>query len=281
MGGIGSNRWGWHNKRATVESCRRFTVRQVLNGPGLGRLSWNRGGSPSGNISYLVTYENGQPQRLRLMYTITYQSGAKVDIDYSMPFVTTFTPWGSPRYWLLCPDCGRRCRTLYDPPNGQRYTCRLCGNLTYKSSQEEHYFDSFYKHLAASMGGKYTPEDIRYSFGEGSKKQRQAWAEKSLRQLNDLYPDPYQGYLTAAELLDQSGLTPADLAGLESVRLLLPDHGGRYRPKLAGWARKLAYLIREGWSLAELQAWARGRWSTPNPRAWPPSREDWQESGNV
>jgi hypothetical protein len=61
--------------------------------------------------------------------------------------------------------------------------------------------------------------------------------------------------LTATELCERSGLTQDDLAALESARLLLPDRpSGKYRPKLAGWAGKLAYLLRVGWGIPEIKA---------------------------
>ncbi len=83
--------------------------------------------------------------------------------------------------------------------------------------------------------------------------------------------DPYEGYLTGDELCQQSGLETDDLARLEVARLLLPDtKDGRYRPKLAGWGKKLAYLLREVWGIEEIKTWANGRWKTENPRQWPP-----------
>ena len=83
--------------------------------------------------------------------------------------------------------------------------------------------------------------------------------------------DPYEGDLTGDELCQQSGLETDDLARLEVARLLLPDtKDGRYRPKLAGWGKKLAYLLREVWGIEEIKTWANGRWKTENPRQWPP-----------
>lgn len=43
-----------------------------------------------------------------------------------------------------------------------------------------------------------------------------------------------------------------------------------YRPKLASWARKLAYLLGEGWTVEEIKRWSTERWTWPNPRLWPP-----------
>jgi hypothetical protein len=85
--------------------------------------------------------------------------------------------------------------------------------------------------------------------------------------------DPYEGYLTADELCQQSGLDPGNLSKLREARLLLPDtKDGRYRPKLAGWGKKLAYLLREGWRVEEIKVWSKERWKAGNPRQWPPDK---------
>ncbi len=286
MGGSGSGRWGWHYKRATVESCKRFTVGQVLRGWG-GSLSWTRGGQPAGAISYDVEYANGNPNRLRLTYTIT-DSGVKV--DYSMPIVFTLTPWGSPRYWLLCPDCGRRCGMLYLPPGWQRFTCRLCGHLTYTTCQESGKSNiltqllvdmpdliASYPYLTlrelttlldCELSGKTPPKRITQKIYDHT-------LEQVLEELHT-QPDPYADYLTPAAICERSGLSLDELANLNDYRLLLPDHGDLYRLKLASWAGKLAYLLREGWSLAEMKAWARERWQTFDPRRWSPDLAEWQ-----
>ena len=88
--------------------------------------------------------------------------------------------------------------------------------------------------------------------------------------------------VTAEALCAESGLSRADVWELEAAGLLLPTHtdpAPSYRPRLVGWARKLAYLRGEGWTLDEIGAWAKGRWSTANPRQWPPGRHDWQSQG--
>ncbi len=91
------------------------------------------------------------------------------------------------------------------------------------------------------------------------------------------------GYVTPDDLCAQSGLDRFDLWEPEAAGLLRPTHtepAPRYRPRLVGWARKLAYLRREGWTLDEIGAWARGRWETDDPRRWPPRRHDWISQGS-
>ena len=237
---------------------------------------------------------------VRLIYTLTdKRTGEKVDLDYRVYLETTPLPWGGVRYWFSCPlvtnglRCTRRVGCLYLPPGGRYFGCRHCYNLTYTSSQEQHQFDGFYQSMALAMHNNYpgmTAADMRYlleSEQEAGKRRphkdrppegfyRRIWRGDPFN-----FPDPYEHYLTAAQLCEGNGLTSHDLAALEAARLLVPDHDGKYRPKLAGWAAKLAYLLAEGWEIAEIKAWARGRFYTDNPREWPPDRDRWREQSGT
>lgn len=42
---------------------------------------------------------------------------------------------GGVRRFFLCTHCGRRCRRLYAPVQGDPFRCRLCHSLTYASCQ--------------------------------------------------------------------------------------------------------------------------------------------------
>ncbi len=89
--------------------------------------------------------------------------------------------------------------------------------------------------------------------------------------------------VTVEELCKQSGLTLTALSQLEEMGLLRPTYPNppRYRPRLVGWAWKVAFLLEQGWTSDEIAAWAKGRWSRANPRQWPPDRHDWQPQGRV
>ena len=66
---------------------------------------------------------------------------------------------------------------------------------------------------------------------------------------------------------------------LESARSLMPDtKDGRYRSKLIGWARKLEFLLREGWELDEIKRLSVGRFKTVNPKQWPSERIMWRKT---
>lgn len=43
--------------------------------------------------------------------------------------------FGGLRWWFICPECEGRCASLYMPPPGSVFLCRICHKLTYYSSQ--------------------------------------------------------------------------------------------------------------------------------------------------
>lgn len=288
MGGYGSSRWLWHNRKTQVEECLKFSIFSMKDylKPGFrGASTWYRGEKKVASISYQVLGED-TPTSVRFMYSYTEHNGEKKNLDYSVQLTTTSLVWGGERFWFVCPlvvnniACRRRVGCLYLPPYGEYFGCRHCYNLTYRSSQESGQFRSLYESLAASMQYTYpgiTGRDVRYMLEDKYTPHLEEIVLKKFVNNWEPPPDPYDDYLTADELCRQSGLPIEDLKRLEEIRLLVPDTSdGRYRPKLVGWAQKLAYLLEHNWSLWEIKAWAKGRWHTPNPRQWPPDREIWQ-----
>ena len=306
MGGYGSSRWGWHTAKQTAEVSKRLYIKPYIrairdlekleggqHGTATHEPSWECGGKPNGNIGLKIE-GGGENITAWLYYQVTdRQSGGKADYHYCVELQYTWLAWGDKRWWWTCPKCGRRCGTLYMPPGAVKFACRSCHNLTYQSCQESNKTNFFAQLITPDMLSDFpdlTPAEVAKMLDcdLSNKKIPKSIADKLrataiaqvLEELEErANRDPYPGYLTAAELCDQSGLTPDDLAALEAARLLLTDRpSGRYRPKLKGWACKLVYLLREGWTIAELRSWAKGRWHTLNPRQWPPDREVWRTS---
>jgi hypothetical protein len=250
----------------------------------MGTKLWGYGDKVTDSIRYQVDGDE-QPRAIHLTYTNTNRfTHEKTDFNYTVRLTTTQLWWGSTRYWFLCPltkngvFCGRRVAAIYLPPRYQYFGCRHCYELTYRSSQEAHKYDNFYQRLAFQMQGEFpgcTGDDIEAILSGRLTANTARLATESYSQYWDDY-DPHEGYLTRTQLMEESGLTSSDLDLLEEARLLLPDtKDERYRPKLAGWGRKLAYLIGEGWNLDEIKRWSKGRWSAFDPRQWPPNREEW------
>jgi hypothetical protein len=55
---------------------------------------------------------------------------------------------GSRRWTFVCTGCGRECRRLYALRFGGELECRLCHNLTYRSSQQWWRVDSTLRRMA-------------------------------------------------------------------------------------------------------------------------------------
>lgn len=279
MGGYGSGHWGGHNKKVQVEECRKLTIyffKPHLYSGNSGVVRWSRGGVENGKIGYVVSGES-QPTTLRLQYTINPRTENAIEMDYPVHLTTTSLPWGGSRYWFVCPldGCGRRVGCLYLPRGGKYFGCRHCYDLTYESQQEGNFSKWVFAKMAMQLAGDYpgiTWKDVRVM-----------WDDKPTRNLSLIYRnralerflmyDRHQGYLSAEELCQQSGITSENLKKLEEARLLVPDtKDGRYRPKLSGWGKKLAFLIGDGWGIEEIRQWSKERWKSGNPREFPPAR---------
>jgi len=174
MGGYGSTRWNWHNKRLAVEDCRKLPFRMfkknLLKGWG-GQVTWSRNGEVLSTIGYRIDQFGDSPSSLRLIYTITRRNGDRQEVEYLIRLTTTPLPWGGSRYWYLCPaiGCGRRVSVLYLAPGGTYFVCRHCNNLSYRSRQEGYQDRAFYGHMVELMKDVYpraTWRDMRELFRE-------------------------------------------------------------------------------------------------------------------
>lgn len=156
MGGYGSTRWNYHDKRTAVEDCRRLPFRmfkEYLQVGWGGQVTWSRNGEVISTIGYQVKGEDDSPSRIQLIYTITKANKEKIDCNYPVYLTDTALPWGGARHWFICPiaGCGRRVSVLYLAPGGKYFACRHCNRLSYRSRQEGYQDRSFYGHLAGLM----------------------------------------------------------------------------------------------------------------------------------
>ena len=158
MGGYGSGRWRTYTKQAVEDglvlpiSALRESLR---NGrPWRGSVDWSRGSKRGASIGIDFQPEKGGAGRLRAYYTTTRSGGDKSDSDYWIDLEMTPCNFGGQRWWFLCPltrngrPCRRRCGKLYSLPGHLYFGCRRCNDLTYRSCQESHKFDSLFHLLA-------------------------------------------------------------------------------------------------------------------------------------
>jgi hypothetical protein len=162
MGGFGSGRWKFHDKRRTVDGSlvldiRQFRMRGLMK-PDLqkeGVLKWERREKVFASIGFSMDLHAGE-EGLRLRYRAAKQDNSwQSDIDYTIPIDELRSHVCPVRFYFLCPlylknsefQCLRRCQKLYMPAGATRFGCRDCHNLTYRSCQNSHEWDTFLRHF--------------------------------------------------------------------------------------------------------------------------------------
>lgn len=138
MGGIGSGRRYYFNKKTPTESEKKIDIRWLkkhglLKPNHTGSLHWSINGRPDGYIDYLM-----KSDCMVLMYKQRFNGGEWQPVDQTVFFDKTPCNYGGHRFWFLCPGCGRRVAIIYGA--GKFFLCRHCYGLTY-ASQQEHKWD--------------------------------------------------------------------------------------------------------------------------------------------
>lgn len=170
MGGYGSTRWAWHDKKRTVEDCWAISIKTLLRdgwlqrGDTAGSLWWEDGtGKKLSAVSFTLQTDQERAW-LTLRYKFTSGPFAGREIAEPVRLQYTRPNYGGRRWWFTCPlvvngrACGRRVAKLYLPPGELYYGCRHCYDLTYRSSQEAHKLDRSGSELIRLLG---LLEDIR------------------------------------------------------------------------------------------------------------------------
>ena len=177
--------------KTTVEDCLTLSMGVVGQFEGLqertpygGKITWTktRTGEEVANIGYAFRPLGDADRwdgRLRLKYTITRPQRSGEDevseMEYGINLETTPCNFGGERWWFRCPlvrgdspsgePCNRRCFKLYEPPGADYFGCRECYDLTYKSAQTAHEFDTLYAHIADQMDAPFGL--VKNALGDG------------------------------------------------------------------------------------------------------------------
>ena len=169
MGGTGSGRWTYHEKRRTVEECWAMSISEV------GRIV---DFSKPESISHLLrptipktgkrmspvrtkskVGDDGKPL-LGLSYTVKDRQGLEHRVEEVLRLQTTRPTFGGVRWWFSCPrmldgeECGRRVGKLYRPPRSRTFACRHCLELSYESCQRSHRYDGLFALVAGETSGE-------------------------------------------------------------------------------------------------------------------------------
>src|ERR1700680_1432502 len=131
MGGFGSGRWGWHQKKTCIHQ---FLVIDAARWMREGIL--REGSTCSRGAVFCVDRVDARDMTrpvVQLTYTASDRHSAPRHFDYPVLLETTRPHLGGLRWWFTCPRCGRRAQKLYHPPGGSRFGCRNCYSLSYRS----------------------------------------------------------------------------------------------------------------------------------------------------
>jgi hypothetical protein len=162
MGGTGSGRWIYHDKRRTVEKCWMLDISDVtravdLRNPGhSGSLRQVKVATRKTVAPVLCANKIGDDGAsvVGLSYTVEGRWGLKRQIEESVHLQTTHPNFGGARWWFSCPrvleggECARRVGKLYRPPGGRYFACRHCLDLTYESCQRSHVYTRLWKSMS-------------------------------------------------------------------------------------------------------------------------------------
>lgn len=166
MGGFGSGR-DRYATTPTVEECRSLDIdkfTESVKHPGYGGpVYWGDPDDPEASIKMLMLSDdhltalkeggtletasvedapdpvNGPDDRtaaVYLTYTITHpRTDESRDVSSLVSLEYTDCNFGGVRPWFRCPSCGDRRRKLYQPPQQDKFACRGCYGLGYRSSR--------------------------------------------------------------------------------------------------------------------------------------------------
>jgi len=141
MGGWGSGRYGG---RPTADASKRIDIAWMIRTgravPGQwvrGTLSWSRGGSPAGSISYEADMRDPEGSELRLSYWRGEEPNRE-SVKQTVRLVHTQPHYGGRRWWIICPYRHNRVGKLYLPAGGDRFAGRQAWRLGYQIQRVGH-----------------------------------------------------------------------------------------------------------------------------------------------
>ncbi len=193
MGGTGSGRWTYYDKKRTVEECWTISISEVAQvidlrdpGPASNALRPTRSATGKGVSTVRCTPRVGNDGKplLGLSYTVKDRWSVEDSVEEVVSLQTTQPNFGGVRWWFSCPrvvdgrECGRRVGKLYRPPGGRYFACRRCLDLTYVSCQKSHRYDGLFALMAGEASGE-SFESVKWAFSYRAREARRRRAEPS------------------------------------------------------------------------------------------------------
>jgi len=150
MGGLGSTRWGLHQRKLTAEACLILDIRMLLRGARQARY-----GAVQGIITWPKLDRPASPARCGFTLDLTDPQASWLELQYQTAVESVvcritllrreaFGGRHDGFQWFgICPgeDCGRYVRKLFCRPDAPYFRCVVCHDLTYRSRQTAHWDD--------------------------------------------------------------------------------------------------------------------------------------------
>ena len=133
------------DKKATVEDTPRISIQPFRQ-----HAEWVRetGETVEGRLPFL-----GEDHALVMTKQDDVIELAIDDVSIVLkPEESHLVPGTIGHWYFVCPECGRRCKDLYRPELEDEFACRLCHDLTYRSSQDQHKNEALYNLIGAETG---------------------------------------------------------------------------------------------------------------------------------
>ena len=138
MGGSGSGRWRNHRKARLVTEARKIDLRDpewkslLARDRAEGTFQWSdsRSGGSTGWADFILSAVNPDGTRNLVLDTNADPYEPKQVVSLGL------RPAGFSAHWFAgCRSCDRWVRVLYAISQSDRFTCRQCAGLTYRSTQ--------------------------------------------------------------------------------------------------------------------------------------------------
>ncbi len=178
MGGTGSGRWTYHEKKKTVEGCWSISISQIARTidlrnpqpvPGGLRPKMPKTGKRMSPVRCTLQIGGDVTPVLMLSYAVKDRWRLEHQVEETVRLQTTQPNFGGVRWWFSCPRkvdggrCGRRVEKLYRPPDHRRFACRNCLDLTYETCQQSGRYDGLCAQMAGGAYGE-TFEAVKQAF---------------------------------------------------------------------------------------------------------------------
>lgn len=148
-------------------------------------------------VRWALEHQSAEEAPTLLLFYSPTRVGNEGEISQRVNLMTTQPNFGGVRHWLSCPllvegkPCGHRVSKLYLPPAENRFGCRECHNLIYRSSQQSHQYDRVCGLM--SIGVPEVEKTLKRAFSLQDRHARKQILEAPPRTLAEVFDEVFGG----------------------------------------------------------------------------------------